>query len=128
MYWSNRNFNIHLPGQTPLPYRRGTKLIIRVFRWVENLPPCKKGGEFELYLGFMLHVSLLWRIGYEANAYTSYVLCWKYFLFVCLFFFLYESCFAYMNISCVYNRIQYQRLIKLVIIIIIIIIILLLLL
>ena len=41
-------------------------------------------------------------------------------LFVC--FFLYESCFEYMNISCVYNRIQYQRLIKLIIIIIIIII------
>ena len=42
-------------------------------------------------------------------------------LFVC--FFLYESCFEYMNISCVYNRIQYQRIIKLIIIIIIIIII-----
>ena len=70
-----------------------------VFRWVENLPPCIKGGEFEPYFDFMLHVSLLWRIGYEAKAYTSFVLCWKYFLFVC--FFLYESCFEYMNISCV---------------------------
>ena len=118
MYWSNRNFNIRLPGHTPLPSRRGRKLIFRVFRWVENLPPCIKGGEFEPYLDFMLHVSLLWRIGYEAKAYTSFVLCWKYFLFVC--FFLYESCFEYMNISCVYNRIQYQRLIKLIIIIIII--------
>ena len=78
-------------------------------------------GNLNHNLDFMLHVSLLWRIGYEAKAYTSFVLCWKYFLFVCLFF-LYESCFEYMNISCVYNRIHYQRLIKLIIIIIIIII------
>ena len=114
---------------TPLPFRGGGNLIIRVFQGVRNLIPICRGWEigtvasisFEISQGHFACGELSWRM--QCGKDRALVANWLWgkglnklfavfegiiLIILSLIFLILDSGFEYMNVlSCVYNEIQY---------------------